>query len=192
MARPLAWMTSVLTVWLEIPPPAALSSTVYAATLWMAYLGYSRSLPGRPSCCPAAWRSTLDDDTTGASIARLSLDAVHGVPSGWKSHGKPGSALGGRRTAGASGGNPTAAANGLSQGKLQGKLEGSFISIHRPSMLTPSTAKKEANSLFHQSWTPVWNQSGKTETPGHTTPNQSDPLSRLRKISSATPLWYGG
>lgn len=84
----------------------------------------------------------------GAAIPRRNFP-VHGVPAGWKLHGKPGSGRGGVRTGGGVGGKPTAEANGSEQGKLQGKLEGSFMSIHNPSRSNPLTgSKKVLNSVL--------------------------------------------
>src|SRR4051794_35547712 len=45
---------SVGTVLLEIPPCSAFHESRYAALLWMAYLGKSKSRPGRPFHLPSA------------------------------------------------------------------------------------------------------------------------------------------
>jgi hypothetical protein len=119
----------------------------------MAYFGYNRSLPGRPSSFPGAWRCSISWVLVailgpGSTMLRLTL-LVQGVPTGWNEQGNPGSGRGIGLTAGGTGGKPTAEPYGLSQGKLHGKLEGSFMSIQRASISTPLDGEKNvANSLF--------------------------------------------
>lgn len=243
MANPFWWITSVFTVRLEIPPSAAFHSGRYAAALWIAYFGYSRSRPGRPSCWPAScrelrpecprvcpretprWPSEPSPSADGARNRRLLLVTLQSVPGGWKPHGQPGNGRGQVRSAGGVGGKPLAATSaGLSHGKLlydqhcihvrsqlpklvvdsqsasggrdlthlQGKFDGSFMSIHSASMSTPpSGSKNSANSLSQYAVMFSANQSGNEVTPGQTTPCQIEPLARRSQMSSSTPRLKG-
>lgn len=137
--------------------------------------------------------SEVVERTAGERLSRL-VESLQSAPSGCRMHGQPGSGRGGARTGGGSGGYPMAAVSGSSQGKLQGKLLGSFISIQRASISTPSSGEKKIrNSLSQYELALGWNQSGNAVTPGHTTPFQIVLFSaRLRKMSAWTPRSNGG
>lgn len=67
----------------------------------------------------------------------------------------------------------------------QAKFDGSFISIHKASMSMPdSGSKNKANSLSQYVVMFSENQSGNAVTPGHTTPCQTEPLARSKKMLS--------
>lgn len=67
------------------------------------------------------------------------------------------------------------------------------MSIHKASMSTPDSGlKKSANSLSQYAETFWENQSGKAVTPGQTTPCQTEPFSRRRKMLSSTPRLNAG
>lgn len=182
-----------------MPPLSAFQSSLYAALLCIAYLGKRRSRPGRPFHLPPSLRVSSTAGICGSARSTARPRAVResmpmppaslrlqSVPSGWNMQGQPGRGRGAwLRTAGGVGGKPMAALKGSSHGKKQGKLDGSFMSIQSPSMSTPvSLEKNSANSLFQYLEMLVENQSGNTDTPGHTTPRYSEPLSRFRKMLS--------
>ena len=144
--------------------------------------------------CTIVRFSILPDTSTRVSIVLALIDAP-----GWKSAGNPGRGRGLLRTGGGVGGNCDLSAHawGLIQGKSQAKLEASFMSIfrhawcqyywhfangkeknlgqgahtHNASISSPLfLSKKFANSLIQKRLAFGWNQSGKTVTPGQTTP----------------------